>query len=562
MKTLELICGDPQAAEDGASFSRFIIPFVYRLRAKPEKEKSQASEGPVPTTESRYCYSADSAQADRSFRLQERREYFTKEMENALFNRAKWFRLRPMSEGKTGSSAQDGSQLFPKDIAIRVNNRGIAVHMSAPALVLFEFGEEDRSNKVEESWDILRTAFLVVELFFKAGQRTTPTLDDLLKINEVFRYFESPFEDHYKDRELDKFCDQGAFALSHADEQSEKSPGSFYHRWWRLIDNVPIVLGDGHQWRIERGRSEEDTKRRARNAYPDNRAFVWTCAILPEGAKHLWQTLSPRYWIASNYSHWIKLLNVDYPFTKISGHNYRSNEFERDWAEQRTYHRWEDSATYYGFTPHSGAVLAPQMRNPPISRHFGDMYFDQALLLLYLRVELFRFSAKLSEISRDARKPNGAEGTWANEFQKLRWQFTLFTNLYQFPLLSNQQQGVELYSLARRSMEIDALFEEVKEQIHNSHDYLAQQLDLDQTRETTRLTGEITFLTKIAVTVSVIAVTSALFAVNWFVESPFLQSCARSLGRFKTFGVFLIVFSAVAFLLYRLKHGFRSSVNH
>jgi hypothetical protein len=467
-----------------------------------------------------------------------------------------------MSEGKAGSSAQDGSQPFPKDIGIRVNNRDIAARLSAPALVLFEFGEGGRSNEDEESWDILQTAFLVVQLFFKSGQPTIPTLDDLLKINEVFRYFESPFEDHYKDRELDKFCDQGAFALNEADEQRAKSPESFYHRWWRLIDNVPIVLGDGHQWRIERGRNEEDTKRRARNAYPDNRAFVWTCAIVPEGAKHLWQTLSPRYWIASNYSHWIKLLNVDYPFTEISGDNYRSNEFERDWADQRTYHRWEDSGTYYGFTPHSGAVLAPQMRDPPIWRHFGDMYFDQALLLLYLRIELFRFSAKLSEISRDARKPHGAEGIWAQEFQKLRWQFTLFTNLYQFPLLSNQQQGVELYSLARRSMEIDVLFEEVQEQIHNSHDYLAQQLDLDQTRETTRLTGEITFLTKIAVAVSVIAVTSALFAVNWFVQSPFLQWCARSLGRFRTFGVFLVAFSLVAFLLYRLKHGFRSSVNH
>jgi predicted transcriptional regulator with HTH domain len=173
------------------------------------------------------------------------------------------------------------------------------------------------------------------------------------------------------------------------------------------------------------------------------------------------------------------------------------------------------------------------------------MYFDQILLLLYLRAVLFRFSAYLSEISRTARDtPGGAKGEWAKAFQDLRWRFMLFTNLYQFPLLSNQQQGIEMYTLARECMEVDDLFKEVQEEIHSSHDYLSQQQNQVQTQRAT-------LLTEIAAIVSAIALTIALFSMDWFIDSPFSQWLAARLGKFRTFSLFLIVFLLlVSALLY------------
>ncbi|MGH8613413.1 MAG: hypothetical protein ACREYF_15710 [Gammaproteobacteria bacterium] len=62
--------------------------------------------------------------------------------------------------------------------------------------------------------------------------------------------------------------------------------------------------------------------------------------------------------------------------------------FEREWAKERTYRRWEEWGSYYGFNYHSGAMLGPPETNPPFWRHFAEVYFDQVLLLLYLRVSL------------------------------------------------------------------------------------------------------------------------------------------------------------------------------
>ncbi len=213
---------------------------------------------------------------------------------------------------------------------------------------------------------------------------------------------------------------------------------------------------------------------------------------------------------AHEFGHWIKLLNVDFPADTAASTN-NSRQFERDWAKERTYGRWEEWGTFYGFSYHSGAMLGPPDKKLPLWRHFGQMYFDQTLLLLYLRVAIFRFSNELSTISSEARDPMGknAQEQWLTDFQKLHWSFALFTNLYQFPLLSNQQQAIEMYSLARRCMDVDDLFKEVKAEIENCHDYLVVQ-------ETTQLTRRTTFLSVLAAFGLTLALTIGFFSMDIF----------------------------------------------
>ncbi len=206
------------------------------------------------------------------------------------------------------------------------------------------------------------------------------------------------------------------------------------------------------------------------------------------------------------------MLNVDQP--KNSKHEtHNSSRFEQEWAKQRTYLRWAESGTFYGFAYHGGAMLAAPMDEPPLWRHFGQMYFDQVLLLLYLRVTLFRFSTQLNNISSatmkcsDHARDNNRE--WLEHFQQLRRTFMHFTNLYQFPLISNQQQGIEMYSLAREVMDVDEFYREIKEEIHNANDYLTAQ-------ENHQLTDTTTKLTKVATIVLPIVLASSFLGMNMF----------------------------------------------
>ena len=141
--------------------------------------------------------------------------------------------------------------------------------------------------------------------------------------------------------------------------------------------------------------------------------------------------------------------------------------FEREWLQGRTYERWKHCGTLYGFNVHSGAMLASPCNEPPLWRHFGETYFDQVLLLLYLRVSTFRFSRELARISADL--PSHQKRDF-HEFRKIRRVFALLTNLYRFPLLSSQQQGIEMYTSARKWLDVDELFEEVQAEIRETHE--------------------------------------------------------------------------------------------
>ena len=111
------------------------------------------------------------------------------------------------------------------------------------------------------------------------------------------------------------------------------------------------------------------------------------------------------------------------------------------------------------------------------------MYFDQVLLLLYMRVTLFRFSRELSVVSgRMLKLTNSGEDSasamdgWRQDFRELRLSFTCFENLYQFPLFSNQQQAVELYVRAREGLDIDGLYKEVAGEIRSSDELLESEV--------------------------------------------------------------------------------------
>ncbi len=95
----------------------------------------------------------------------------------------------------------------------------------------------------------------------------------------------------------------------------------------------------------------------------------------------------------------------------------------------------------------------------------------------------FRFSQKLCDVSVEARnRQRDDEARFQEAFQKLRWDFALLTNLYRFPLVSSQQQGVEMYAIARKQLDVDELFGEVEQEIRASEEYLSSRDNLRQAK--------------------------------------------------------------------------------
>ena len=456
MSTLEPIyleTGNP--ANGPASYTRFILPFKYSNNTVNRKNGEYL----------RWVQEVTLEEAGL------RKQYFTSEMSAVLFERARWFKLF--------NNDQEGKP-FSNSFVLKLKSGSKNVAMNPPALVLFE-----GDNLLTASADNLLTGFLFVELYFESEN---VTLDDLIMLNERFRYKEKIFDEH-ETSDIKPLFVNGARCLRHEKDRAENQ--SLYDFWHYLLLQ-PLTLKDSKENISLIEPQESVQSKRPENPvtnwdiYADSRTFVWTCAVIKDGGQALQKRFEPgskEKLEAHRYGHWIELLNVDYFHSDTLLDRHRARDFEYEWAEERTYKRWEEWGTFYGFSYHSGAALVPPFTNPPFCQHWRMMYFDMLLLLFYLRVTLFRFSNQLTKISSQARGEGKSKiETWCEKFEDLRWDFALFTNLYQFPLISNQQQGLELYSLARKCLDVEDLYKEIHAEIQSSHEFLQQRQQADQNK--------------------------------------------------------------------------------
>lgn len=500
---------------------------------------------------------------------QQRRDYLTRETFWLLGERAKWFVL----DGLTELDANEG---VVRKCPFFAGTKEFSVWLRKPALVIFEWNQalgDGTGSEVPADNPhprLLASGFLVVEAGLMPGESSgdLPGIDDILLFNELFRYWQAPYAEHtavggaylhslsalpvdwrVPARTLSA-CDTDL--KDQRDHPGVRSVGLYLKRWdWML--ECPLVVAEGAfaivpTRQVEAARSwvarqtpssmqpESTTtadfpSRRCDGwlRYADNRAFVWTCATYESGEKDTmgWKAAVQRSddsegaSLPAELRVWGMLLNVDSPgemWSAVAGAKYWL-----DAAGKRTYRRWAVGGTLYGCCYHAVAMLS-HGEFSVAQRHFGSMYFDQGLLLFYLRITLFRFSDALARISGEAIDEVARAGCLADlahchteanrrQFEELRAQFTAFTNLYQYPLISNQQQGVELYGLFRREFDVSDLFQEIKAEVDETHEFLSGRAESALSDAAHRLTVVGTIGLAVSIGLSVIGSDSLMKAI-------------------------------------------------
>lgn len=489
--------GDP--AERRACFSRFILPFRWQA----QKVLATSAGGPAFRRASKHDW-IYSAIENGQVVDDDRCRYFTPEIAELLYHRASWFVLDE-SKGTSGESVAWWKKSFKVRSGLENASHQYEVELRPPALILFEYSDAGDIFSNDARGGIFRTGFLVVEAFFP-NPNQAPKFEDLLRFNEIFRFWRCPFKKHaeFCKNELRAIYD-GMFGPGTSPNEGHCDPKLYADRWMGLFRH-PIQDADGKLFYVMPQAWVDENNRQPNGdphwlVHPDDRAFVMTCAFL-DGHVDLssgqTSTTNEVPWataVGAAFAevlpttpplagHWVRLLNVDRP--RWRNDNGSCSRFEYTWALERTYRRWAHDGCLYGFNLHSMALLAGPASDsdphgePPLALHCGSLYFDVTLLLLYLRVSLFRFSKRLHQISARTRAVPDASRhweTWAEDFGEIRWNFLQFENLYQFPLLSNQQQNVEMYTLQRAHMDIQELYDEIDKEVRSSDEVLNNKLD-------------------------------------------------------------------------------------
>jgi len=445
-----------------------------------------------------------------------RLRYFTHETADVLFNRARWFVLRESSgalaEPPTRNpdridsppSTPDWRRVTLPRVGKGESAKEYSVAFRPPALVLFESAH----LPTDATHDILQIGLLVFEAFYPDAEAFAPSLSDVLAFHEAFRYMRRPFREHEIENPLIERIAQHWPLISpqnRGNDDDEDDYRLYQGRWAELL-KVPVETNfdDGGSTCaiLESPDCADSGIHPAWAVNADGRAHVSACILVREkdGATGhapvlLKSPLDPvrrfgkRMKAPPGLGYWRRLLNVDTPPWDVN-EIHDNTEFERRWLEPRTYLRWAEYGTAYGFTDHSTMMLSapPGKKLPPTWRHFGQMYFDQLALMLYVRSALFRFSRTLSDISSRGRHSDAHCDAMGKidvreRFQALRKEFDWFTNLYRFPLLSSEQQAVEMFEKLKVALDVEALHNEVENEVDGTHDVL----ELIATQQFTRL---------------------------------------------------------------------------
>lgn len=416
-----------------------------------------------------------------------RRNYFTQETSSLLLDKALWI------EPNEGSG-------WPLSIKVIHESQDISTNViiSAPSLVLFEAGEERKQERDSP----LHVAFMLMDVFFPDGV----SIENFLTISEVFRYWEEPFQQLYSERKL-SISQVGDHALRH-----------YSIIWQPAFSLAKLVHFENRLFEVS---TPEDTDFPLKRFYADNRAFVCSfCQFQKNSVKgclenaidHSMKSDWTRH--SDEIAPWIKLLNVD---PHKPNEAFTASAFEAEWAKPRTYLRWAHCGTLHGFTTHSYAWLytndASEEWNQKMASDFRTHYTDLTLYCFYLRQVLMRFNARLFLITKNLHHHTSDEKLLSEarkHYGQLREQYLVFENLYRFPLLSTQQQPLEMYEIQQRELDIDVLYQEMSQQIQNSDEFFAAKIAESQSRSLEK----INYLVILSTAVSIVSAVAALAALK------------------------------------------------
>jgi len=166
--------------------------------------------------------------------------------------------------------------------------------------------------------------------------------------------------------------------------------------------------------------------------------------------------------------------------------------------QDHTYARWVDWGTLYGITKYSLVMLTSELT--PVEsgggvpdflvRHLQTMYYKMAELALVQRATVLSYADEVTHVSDLINNTNIQKETVLDRIQGLYKYYILFINKVYFREVSPQEQGIEMYNLLQKHMQLDRDVKNLDQEISELHQYA--KLEADQRNN--RLLFKISFL--------------------------------------------------------------------
>jgi len=168
-----------------------------------------------------------------------------------------------------------------------------------------------------------------------------------------------------------------------------------------------------------------------------------------------------------------------------------------DWGEQHS--NW---GTLYGLSRYSFVCLTGEtyFAYNVIRNHMQKIYYQMFVLLLAQRASIVKYNKQIELISKDAdillsQKSNKSRDKKRvdlkeilNNVEKLNKDIILFANRMMFDEVTPQEQGIEIYNLALKNMDIEKQFQNLQNKVKQLYDFINLTLESEKSTRIQKLT--------------------------------------------------------------------------
>ena len=191
----------------------------------------------------------------------------------------------------------------------------------------------------------------------------------------------------------------------------------------------------------------------------DDRMFVVSWYQNKELSENL-QIATEHY---SQSDEWYKYIFVD----NDGDANVQNDKMKKKLLKKSTYDRWAGYGMLYGFSRYSFVCLET---GKFAQKNMSSMYFQMITLLLATRTSILRFSDEIAALASN--KTINTE-----KLSDLYQRYLTFYNRLYFKEVTHQDQGIELYDMARKQMKIDEHIEKLDGKFTKLFEFAKMQSD-------------------------------------------------------------------------------------
>ena len=169
---------------------------------------------------------------------------------------------------------------------------------------------------------------------------------------------------------------------------------------------------------------------------------------------------------AENYW-WYRYIFVDEGWPTCQNDNLRNNIIEKS-----SYLRWQKLGSVFGVSRYSFVSLtnSNDFNTNVISMHIRTLYSRMVELVLVQRASTLRFSKEVTNVST---LPKEKTNMFIKRISSLYEGYIRFVNQVHFREVTTQDQGIELYQLISKTLNIEEYVEDLDKEIGELHQYVS-----------------------------------------------------------------------------------------